>query len=83
MRPIAPRIHGLEEVQIDGERYKVLPAAVGESDEGRSYIVTRWRLSDEERGRIVQGEDVFMCLAGPQMQPVQIHIGWPYGDLET
>lgn len=82
MRPIAPRIVGLEEVHIDGEKYKLLPAAYGETDTGNRSIVTRWRLSDEERARVAAGEDVFLCVIGERIQPLQMHVGWPYGELE-
>lgn len=83
MRPIAPRIAGLEEEHIDGENYKVLPAARSETDEGGPCIISRWRLSAEERDRVIAGEDLFLVVVGERMVPVQLHVGWPYGDLES
>lgn len=83
MRPIAPRIAGLEEEHIDGDEYRVLPAARGETDVGGPCIISRWRLSAEERDRIIAGEDVFLVVVGARTPPVQLHVGWPYGDLES
>ncbi len=82
MRPIAPRIVGLEEEHIDGENYKVLPAARDTDDAGNPCIVSRWRPSEADRERLLRGEDVFLVVVAERMVPVQLHVGWPYGELE-
>lgn len=82
MRPIAPRIAGVDEEHLDGERFALLPIARGVSESDGPCIISRWRLSAEERDRVIAGQDIFLCVIGERMQPVQLHVGWPYGDLE-
>ena len=60
MYMVAPRIEGLEEITIaeDQLEYKTLTAAVfADPDDDPDYpgargVLTRWRVTDEERGRL-------------------------------
>ncbi len=68
MRPIAPRIAGLEEVTIAEEQLEFAPitAALLRSEHGPAHDerICRWTLSEHDRARIAAGEDVyFLTLA--------------------
>lgn len=46
---------------------------------GAPLRVTRWRLTDEERARVVAGDDLFLTLLtfGSPMQPISMTVGPP------
>lgn len=84
MRPIAPRIAGADEVQVglNGEDFREIVVAIGETENGNPAAVTRWRPDAEERQQLLNGADIFIIFIGPRMPPMQVHVGWPYGELE-
>lgn len=82
MRPVAPRIVGLEEEHIDGDRFKMITVARATTADDKPCIVTRWRLTPEERAAIAAGDDLFIHIVGVQLQPIGVNVGWPYGTLE-
>lgn len=78
MHMVAPRT-GAQEITLAEEQleYKPLVAAVYQTTEGVTTLLTRWRFSDEDRARIAAGEDLFMgTLTFDQpFQPVSMQIG--------
>lgn len=78
MRAVAPRIGALE-VTLAEEQHTYLPitAAVLQGPLGVE-VVTRWRLSEEERAAVARGDDLYIRLLtfGQPMQPVAPVIGW-------
>lgn len=61
MRPIAPRIEGADEITIaeDQHQYKTLTAAIVNYQNGERVRVCRYTLSNDERDRIANGEDLY------------------------
>ena len=57
----------------DQPRYNALPSL--HTPAGR--VITRWELTDEERRRILQGEDVYLCVLtfNNPLQPVSLTVG--------
>ena len=79
-RPVAPRV-GAPEVMMaqDQDQYlTVCVALITYSDQSQA-VMTRWRLSDEERALIAAGNDVYLTLMtfGQPMQPITMEIGPP------
>jgi hypothetical protein len=77
---VSPNV-GLPEVTVaeDQHDYLALTAAVVEWRDGSRGILTRWRLTDDERRRIAGGEDLYVTLLtfGQPMQPLGIDVGTP------
>lgn len=77
---VAPRT-GAPEIAIAEEQaqYLTLTAAVyGDNGaNGPITVLTRWRMSDEDRSRIAAGEDVFLAVQtfGNPLQPVLMQVG--------
>lgn len=85
-RPIAPRV-GLPEVMLAEEQpeYLTVCVAMVTYTDGTQGIMTRWKLSDEEKAKIAAGEDIYLSLLtfGQPMQPITLEIGrpeWATGD---
>jgi hypothetical protein len=80
VRPVAPRVGSLPEVTIaeDQHQFLTLVGAVTTYKNG-SGMLTRWRLTDEERERVVKGEDLYLELLtfGKPVQPIILSIGVP------
>lgn len=57
----------------DTERVVDLPAAI--TPDG--HVVSRWRLTDEERSQVLRGGDIylFMLTGGAPVQPVSLVVG--------
>lgn len=77
MRCVAPRT-GAPEITVaeNQEEYLTVTVAVHETEGGRS-LLTRWRLTDEERQLIAAGEDLYIAqlnFGGP-MTPLQAQVG--------
>jgi hypothetical protein len=75
MRPIAPRLPGTEEQTYAEEQGEYLPITVAltEMFEGARYIIARYTLTDAERRRIAEGEDLYfgqLNFGGP-MTPIR------------
>jgi hypothetical protein len=85
MRMVAPRT-GAPEVTIaeDQEEYSPLVAAVY-CFEGQRTLLTRWRLSDEDRARIAAGEDLYLSVMtfNNPLQPVSLQVGAPEWSTEA
>lgn len=80
MRAVAPRL-GLHEVTLAEDQQEYIPITVGVARfaDGSTSVTSRWRLTDEEKQRIANGEDVYVTLLtfGGPMQPISISIGRP------
>jgi hypothetical protein len=80
MRPIAPRIPGLEEVTVaeEQEEYRTITAGIVRHDDAHVYV-TRWTMTAEERARVAAGEDVYVrqLMFRPGMTPIVLSIGAP------
>lgn len=80
MNMVAPRT-GAPEVTVAEDQLEYAPITVavyGDNAElGPRQILTRWRLSDEDRRRIAAGEDVYVALMtfGGPMQPISVQVG--------
>lgn len=75
---VAPRT-GAPELTLAEEQEEYLPLTVAcyETDRGSPALLSRWRLSDEDRERIAAGEDVYLLVVtgGAPMQPVAVQVG--------
>jgi hypothetical protein len=77
---VAPRT-GAPEIAIaeEQEEYLTLTGAVyGDNGAaGPVTLLTRWRLSDEDRARIAAGEDLFVALQtfGRPLHPMAVQVG--------
>lgn len=74
MRPIKPETGAPEKTMAENqEEYHSLPVA--EYAEG--VLLSRWRLNDEERERITNGEDLYIAFwtFGRPLQPVNVQVG--------
>ena len=88
-RCVAPRIEKedgelLEEVMIaeDQEEYLTICAALCRYDTGEIGIITRWRLTEAERTRVMEGEDIYLNILTRekgQMPPLCLDVGLPPG----
>jgi len=83
MHQVAPRT-GAEEVTLaeDQTEYKPLVAArydvqFSPGHEPARALLTRWRLTEDERRRIAEGEDIYLaCLTfGDPLQPLMMQVG--------
>lgn len=78
MRMIAPRT-GAEEITIaeDQLEYKPLVAARYVTEDGVPVLLTRWRLTDEERALIAEGADLYLSVMtfGQPLQPLSLQVG--------
>jgi hypothetical protein len=81
MQPISPVMPGSEAIEVvlakDQPEYLPLPAVYIE-EPGR--FVTRWRLSDEERQKVVEGGDVILTQLtfGNPFHPVNLQVCHPH-----
>lgn len=80
MRPVAPRLQGVDERMAGMDDEDLKPLTVGEcrSNEGEPVIITRWRFSEEDKQRIAAGEDLFLYLFAPLLPQLQISVGSMY-----
>lgn len=78
MRPISPRLDGYEEIRIaeDQHEYMPLQAAVMRDEGGVTGLITRWRMTAEERAAVAAGADVYVAQLtfGAPMQPMQLEV---------
>ena len=78
MEPVSPVIPGLEPYEItfgaNQPEYIPLPALRGRAPQ--YLVLTRWKLTGEERLRIMHGEDIFLSqfTFGNAYQPVAIQV---------
>jgi hypothetical protein len=80
MRPVSPRIEGLDEIMVaeDQHDYKPLAAALQPHTDGSTSRVCRWTFSDEERAAIARGEDLyFLTPAWCPLVPHSFKVGYP------
>ena len=78
MRMVAPRT-GADEITIaeDQLEYRPLVAAVYQTPEGVPVLLTRWRLTDAERARVLAGDDLYLSVMtfGKPLQPLGMQVG--------
>lgn len=78
MKPVSPVIPGLEEYETviakDQTQYLPLPAFVG--SEPDVPVMSRWRLTDEEREKVATGADIVLTLLtfGSSLQPIVLEV---------
>jgi hypothetical protein len=76
VRPIAPRIDGIEETTCHGTDdapWKAITFGRTLSEEGTSYSVTRWQPNAEERQAIATGADIYLWIVGG-LPPHQVEV---------
>jgi hypothetical protein len=80
MRMISPNV-GLPEITVaeDQHEYLTLTAALVEWDDGSRGILTRWRLTHNEKERVANGEDLYITVLtfGQPLQPIAVVVGEP------
>lgn len=78
MRPIAPRT-GAPEITLAEEQLQYAPLVVAcyvNAQTGElEALLSRWRLTDEERAAIAAGEDVYLAIVSPRHPPVSVMVG--------
>jgi hypothetical protein len=82
MRTISPNLKDVEEIVVAEEQgeYKPLVAAVAYATDFESPLfVLRWRLTPEERQRLIDGEDLWTThlTFGHAFQPLTTDVGKP------
>lgn len=76
MRPIAPRIEGVEETTYHGnddDPWKAITFGRTTSEEGTAYVVTRWQPSADERAALQHGADIYLWIVGG-LPPHQVEV---------
>jgi hypothetical protein len=70
MRMISPDT-GAPETVIAEEQEEYAPLSVAHyaDEQGRRYLLSRWRLNDADKARIAAGDDLYI------MQPVSVQVG--------
>jgi hypothetical protein len=78
MRMISPDT-GAPETVIAEEQEEYAPLSVAHyaDEQGRRYLLSRWRLNDADKARIAAGDDLYISLMtfGQPMQPVSVQVG--------
>lgn len=78
MRMVAPRT-GAPELTLAEEQPEYSPLVVARyvDAQGVEHLLSRWRLTDEERAQIASGEDLYLCLLthGQPLQPIMMQVG--------
>ena len=64
-----------ETLGLDNDVCKPITVGIGKSDLGHPAILTRWRLSDEDRARVAKGEDLYIVVMADRLSPMQVEIG--------
>lgn len=75
MRPVSPDCE-YREVTLAEEQLDLMPLVVAIDDEGvlgRRFI-TRWRLTQAERAKLLQGEDLALIISTRQFPPVMLGV---------
>lgn len=79
MRPVSPDIGWPEAVAGENElEHSPLPVAFVEHPEGMQSVVSRWRLTPEEREAVAVGADLFVTVLRPRsplVQPLYVRVG--------
>lgn len=86
MRPVAPRLVGVDERMAGDDSPELMPMTVGEcrSQEGAPVIITRWRLTEAEKQQVMlDGLDIFLYVFAPLMPQIQISIGSKYHEHQS
>lgn len=78
MMPVSPVMPGSESIEVvyakGQEEYIPLPAVWMETEHAR-VVISRWRLTDEEREKVAQGGDIVLQLMiGKQQLLTPSHI---------
>jgi hypothetical protein len=77
MRPVAPRIAGLEEATVAEEQleYRPITVAVIRYADDWQGLVTRWQPSEDERAAVMRGEDIYVeQLLPPNVRMIPMHV---------
>ncbi len=79
-RPVAPRV-GWPETMLAEEQEEYLTCCVATITyaDGSVGTMSRWRLTDEERAKLVAGADLYLTLYtfGRPMPPINLEVGRP------
>jgi hypothetical protein len=77
MRPISPNTGADERVFAEEQaEYAPISYARYAGPNGSVGLLSRWRLSDAERARVVAGDDLYICLlTAGHPQPIIVQIG--------
>lgn len=82
---VAPRTGAPERtLAAEQHQYRPLVVAVYNDEKGVEHLLSRWRLNDEDRAKLAEGEDLYLCLMtfGQPLQPIMIQVGpkgWEVG----
>ena len=76
MEAVKPDINGFPEMLCGAtqEEYNTLPATLAYDADGNFILVTRWKLSPDERAAVAAGGDVYLTVLtfGQPLQPVML-----------
>jgi len=77
MRPISPNTGAEERVFAEEQaEYAPMSYALYDGPEKTVRLLSRWRLSDEDRARVAMGDDLYICLLTyGRPQPIIVQIG--------
>ena len=80
MRPVAPRLAAIEEITVgaESETYRPLTVGLAHNVGGHRCLITRWRLSDDDRAKIADGWDVFVYVTADNLPPIFLSVGSEY-----
>jgi hypothetical protein len=87
MTPVSPVVEGLEQFEIvfgkNQPEYMPLPALVGSLP--NTNVISRWKLTDEERTAIAAGADIYtsQMTFGSLFQPLVVFVGTEKQDAAT
>lgn len=54
-----------------GDEYRDLPSVITPDQQ----VITRWTLDDDERRKILEGEDIYVTLVGLPINPLFVTVG--------
>lgn len=82
MITISPNLEGIEEINIAQNQEEYMEIRAGASydiNTGSPLIILRWRLTPEEKQKLIDGEDLWTChlTFGNPFQPLITAIGKP------
>lgn len=82
MKTISPNLEGIEEINIAQEQdeyFEVRAGATYDINTGSPCVILRWRLTPEERQKLLDGEDLWSChlTFGMDFQPLMMSFGKP------
>jgi hypothetical protein len=80
VEPVQPQVSGYDEIVFAKDQPEYIPLpAIRVNRDGAETIVTRWKLTDEEREAVASGADLWLevMTIGQPLQPIRIAMVCP------